>query len=172
MKLKSIALIAWIALMTASLPTAQPGDRSGITTRHMPAPADRVLRAFFDESDLEGWWKTTRSLVDPETGGIWAITWEDRGAEKTHHAWSGVIRELSANRLCIGSMVMTEPGMPLLGPMTLEIFVEPAGGGGTNVTVTHSGYGYGNRWDEIHALVVDGWDHVLGDMAAWFGESY
>jgi hypothetical protein len=69
-------------------------------------------------------------------------------------------------------MVMTEPDMPLLGPMSLEIYVESAEGGGSNITVTHSGYGYGELWDKQYELVVNGWDHVLGDMETWLKETY
>lgn len=151
---------------------AQPGDRSVITTRHMPATPDRVLQAFLDEGDLEAWWKTTRSLVDAQTGGVWAISWDDWGEEQTQHSWTGVISSLSSDRLLIGPMVMNEPNMPLLGPMILDIYVEAADDGGCNVTVTHSGYGYGDHWDEMYRLVVDGWDHVLGDMANWFEAEY
>jgi hypothetical protein len=66
---------------------------------------------------------------------------------------------------------MTEPDMPLLGPMQLRILAEPDGDG-SSVTVTHSGYGYGGHWDEMYSLVVTGWDHVLGNMQSWFREGY
>ena len=82
-----------------------------------------------------------------------------------------MISELSAYKLVVSPMLMTEPDMPLLGPMSLEVYVESAEEGGTNVTVTHSGYGYGDHWDEMYALVVNGWDHVLGDMKTWFEEA-
>lgn len=157
---------------TAGIAFADSADRSVITTREMPASPDRVLQAFLADSDLHSWWKTTRTLVEPVKGGVWSIAWDDWGGQKTHHSWTGVIRELSANRVIVGPMVMIEPGMPLLGPMTLEIFVEPADNAGASVTVTHSGYGYGDHWDEMYELVVDGWDHVLGDMQAWFQETY
>ena len=162
------ASIAIVIILVASNVWAQSGERSVITTRHIPATPDQVLQAFINEDDLAGWWLTTRSLVEPRRGGIWAIAWDDWGTERTHHSWTGVISELSANRLFVSPMLMTEPNMPLLGPMSLEIRVEPAGDGGTSVTVTHSGYGYGDHWDEMYALVVNGWDHVLGDMTAWF----
>lgn len=61
--------------------------------------------------------------------------------------------------------------MPLFGPMQLEITVEPAEGG-TTLTVAHRGYGYGGAWDRIYELVVNGWDHVLGDMETWVEEEY
>ena len=172
MKILSTMFLVILALSSAIIALAQAGDRSVITTRHMPATSEQVMQAFLNRDDLEAWWKTTRSLVEPKAGGIWAIAWDDWGEAKTHHSWTGVISALSAERLIIEPMLMTEPDMPLLGPMSLEVFVEPAEGGGTNITVTHSGYGYGDHWDEMYELVVNGWDHVLGDMATWFAEAY
>ncbi|MGI9263056.1 MAG: SRPBCC family protein [Woeseiaceae bacterium] len=163
---------AFAVLFATATALAQSGDRSVITTRHMPATPDQVMQAFLNSDDLYAWWATTRSLVEPKTGGIWAIAWDDWGEAKTHHSWTGVVSQLSADRLVISPMLMTEPDMPLLGPMSLAVLVEVAEGGGTNVTVTHSGYGYGDHWDEMYNLVVNGWDHVLGDMATWFAEGY
>jgi len=171
-KIVSVILLASLALSSASAVLAQAGDRSVITTRHVPATSEQVLQAFLNSDDLEAWWQTTRSLVELKVGGIWAIAWDDWGEAKTHHSWTGVIRNLSPGKLVVSPMLMTEPDMPLLGPMSLEVSVEPAEGGGTNVTVTHSGYGYGDHWDEMYDLVVNGWDHVLGDMATWFEKGY
>lgn len=165
-----LALICAALLWAAPL-VAGPAGRSVITTRELPVAPDRVIRAFLDAEDLAGWWKVSRSLVEPEVGGVWSVSWDDWGEEKTQHSWTGVIEQLSAGRLVIRPMVMNEPGMPLLGPMTLEIRVDPTDGG-SSVTVTHSGYGYGGHWDTIHELVVKGWDHVLGEMQAWFGQDY
>ena len=172
MKTLSMVLLASLALSSATTALAQAGDRSVITTRHMPAASEQVLQAFLNSDDMQAWWKTTRSLVEPQAGGIWAIAWDDWGEARTHHSWTGVIRELTADRLVVSPMLMTEPDMPLLGPMSLEVYVEPAEGGGTNVTVTHSGYGYGDHWDEMYDLVVNGWDHVLDDMATWFEKGH
>jgi hypothetical protein len=55
--------------------------------------------------------------------------------------------------------------------MQVEIALTP-NDGGTLVTVTHRGYGYGGHWDRIYEDVVHGWDHVLGDMQVWFQEAY
>lgn len=150
---------------------ADSGTRAVETTRTIHASPDDVLRAFLDDGDLRGWWQVSRSLVEPRQDGIWSITWDNWGEEKSHHAWTGVIEDLTADRLLIGQLVMNEPDMPLFGPMQLEIRVEPADGG-TSLTVTHRGYGYGGAWDRIYELVVSGWDHVLGDMETWVREAY
>ena len=164
-------ILALMGILIVSNAVADAGDRSVITTRHMPATPDQVIQAFVDSDDLAAWWLVTRSLVVPETGGVWSITWDDWGEEKSQHAWSGVISDIGPGRLVVGAMVMMEPDMPLFGPMQLEIVAEEAENGST-VTVTHSGYGYGGHWDEMYRLVVNGWDHVLGDMQTWFDEGY
>ena len=73
---------------------ADPADRSVITIRHMEATPDEVIQAFVDSDDLTAWWQVTRSLVEPEKGGVWSIAWDDWGEEKTHHSWSGVISDI------------------------------------------------------------------------------
>jgi uncharacterized protein YndB with AHSA1/START domain len=169
-KSKSL-LILLASLLAFTSAFADAETRTVETTRTVSASPQEVLNAFIDESDLKAWWKVSRSLVERKQGGIWSITWDDWGEEKTQHAWIGVIEEIRPNRLLVGHLVMIEPDMPLFGPMQLEIIVSPVAGG-TSLTVSHRGYRYGDHWDTIHDLVVNGWDHVLGDMEAWFHEEY
>ncbi len=167
-KLLAVSLLLHLGFSAA---LADTGTRSVDTDVIMSASPEKVLQAFLNDDDLKAWWKVSRSLVEPEAGGVWSISWDDWGQEKTQHAWSGVIEEITPNRLVIGRLVMNEPGMPLLGPMQLEITLQPAEGG-TSLTLSHRGYGYGEHWDTMYDLVVQGWDHVLGDMQAWFQGEY
>jgi uncharacterized protein YndB with AHSA1/START domain len=163
------ALLASLLGFTTAV--ADTEARTVETTRIIPASPAQVLNAFIDGSDLRGWWKVSRSLVEPKKGGIWSVTWDDWGEEKTHHAWIGVIEEITPDRLLVGHLVMIEPDMPLFGPLQLEISVDPVDHG-TSLTVSHRGYRYGDHWDKIHGLVVSGWNHVLGDMEIWARENY
>jgi uncharacterized protein YndB with AHSA1/START domain len=131
------------------------------------ASPERVLRSFVDGTDLEGWWKVSRSLVQQHPGGVWSVVWDDYGEAKTQHSWVGVVEEISPRRLRIGHLVMIEPGRPLFGPLELEFVVGPADGG-SSLTVYHRGYRSGEQWDWMHDTVVQGWDHVLGDLQQWF----
>lgn len=169
-KLKSL-LVVLVSFPGIASVFADTGTRSVVTTRIIPARAETVLNAFLDDEDLKAWWKVSRSLVEPKIGGVWSITWDDWGEEKTHHAWNGVIENLTDERIVVGHLVMNEPDMLLFGPMQLEVSVEPADGG-TALTVSHRGYQYGGSWDRIYELVVSGWDHVLGDLQVWAGEDY
>jgi len=160
-----------LLLLGFSAALADSGIRSVDTEVVVSASPEKVLQAFLNDDDLRAWWKVSRSLVEPEAGGVWSITWDDWGPEKTQHAWSGVIAEITPNRLVIGRLVMNEPGMPLLGPMKLEITLQQAEGG-TLLSLSHRGYHYGEHWDTMYDLVVQSWDHVLGDMQAWFQGEY
>jgi len=157
------------ALLVGGLAAAE--SRSVDTEVTISASPDKVLQAFLNEDDLRAWWQVSRTLVEPEAGGVWSIAWDDWGADKTQHSWSGVIEALTPNRLVIGHLVMNEPHMQLFGPMQIEIRVRPDDSG-TSLTLSHRGYGYGGDWDRMYDLVVQGWDHVLGDMQAWFQEQY
>jgi uncharacterized protein YndB with AHSA1/START domain len=172
MKTKLIVNSLVLALICLAGPApADSATRSVETTKHMPVSPDRVIEAFLDAEELASWWKVSRSLTERKQGGIWSVAWDDWGADETQHAWIGVIDEVTADKLVIGHLVMLEPDMPLLGPMQLEIRVESAEGGSI-VSVSHRGYGYGDHWDSFYQEVVAGWDHVLGDLQAWFDEVY
>jgi uncharacterized protein YndB with AHSA1/START domain len=165
-------LIAILSLPLLCSPAiANENIRSVETEKHISTSADKVLLAFLDEDHLKAWWKVSRALVEPKNGGVWSIAWDDWGTEKTQHTWTGVIEELTPNRLLIGQLVMNEPGMPLLGPMQIEISVIPSGSG-TLLSVSHRGYRYGEHWDTLYEMVVQGWDHVLGDLETWMVETY
>ena len=167
---KSLLLLL-TSLLSFTLAFAAPETRTVETTRFISASPEEVLTAFLSDADLKAWWKVSRTLVEQKQGGIWSITWDNWGEEKPQHAWIGVIEEITPNRLLVGHLVMIEPDMPLLGPMQLEISVKPTDGG-TSLTVSHRGYRYGDHWDTIHDMVVNGWAHVLGDMEAWVQEEY
>jgi uncharacterized protein YndB with AHSA1/START domain len=166
-----ILVFSLLPCLALSVALANTDTRSVDTEIIISASPKEVLQAFLSDDDLKAWWKVSRSLVEPKHGGVWSITWDDWGPEKTQHAWIGVIDEVTPNTLVIGHLVMIEPDMPLLGPMQLEISVSPTTGG-TLLRLSHRGYRYGDHWDAMYDMVVKGWDHVLGDMAAWFQEDY
>ena len=166
-----IFIISPLLLLGFSSAFADSETRSVEATMNISTSPGKVLEAFLDEGALKAWWKVSRTLVEQKEGGIWFITWDNWAEEKTQHAWTGVIEELTADRLVIGKLVMMEPDMPLLGPMQLEITVELAEGG-TLLRLSHRGYRYGEHWDALYDAVVQGWDHVLGDLQVWFQEEY
>lgn len=164
-------VISLILLVGRTSALADIETRSVDTKVTISASPEKVLQALLHPEDLKAWWKVSRSLVEPKAGGIWSITWDDWEPEKTQHAWIGVIEEITPHRLVVGHLVMIEPDVPLLGPMQLEITVKLTERG-SSVTISHCGYRYGDHWDSIYDAVVQGWDHVLGDMQEWFQQEY
>jgi uncharacterized protein YndB with AHSA1/START domain len=158
-------------LLQSAVTLANAETRSVDTEVFISVTPEKVIQAFLDDGDLKRWWKVSRSLVEAKHGGVWSITWDDWGPEKTQHAWTGVIEEITPDRLVVGHLVMIEPDMPLLGPTQLEITVKPSECG-TSLRISHRGYRYGDHWDTIYDMVVQGWGHVLGDMELWFQEEY
>jgi uncharacterized protein YndB with AHSA1/START domain len=163
------SIVLLLAGLTGTVGPANAQTRTVETTVHVVASPQRVLRSFVDPHDLQGWWKVSRSLTQARPGGVWSVTWDDYGPEKTHHAWVGTVEAVTSDRLSIGHLVMIEPGRPLFGPLQLEIVVEPDEDG-TALTVYHRGYQAGEHWDWMHDTVAAGWQHVLGDMRTWFAQ--
>lgn len=147
-------------------PPGAPPTRAVSTTVEIDAPPEVVLRAFLDPDDLESWWKVSRSLVQEEPGGVWSVTWDAYGPERTQHVWTGVVEEIGDRHLKIGHLVLVEPSRPLFGPLEIEVIASPRDGR-TSLTVLHKGYRYGRDWDWIHDVVVEGWQHVLADLQEW-----
>lgn len=164
---KPVVAVALLTLFGSAVFADEP--RTVEASVLLDASPEEAVDSFLDPGSLAGWWQVSRSHVDPRIGGVWAITWDDWGTEKTHHAWTGIIRELSATRLVIDPLVMDEPNRPLFAPLTLDVSAE-AEGSGSRLTVRHGGYRSGSDWDFIHDAVVVGWEHVLGDLKAWLGD--
>ena len=153
---------------SADAPPGGAPTRSVEASVQIPARPERVLRAFLDAEDLRGWWKASRSLVEPEPGGLWSVTWDDYGAERSHHVWAGRIEEIGPRHLLVTDLLMVEPERRLFGPLQIEVRAEPSAEG-TLLTLQHRGYQYGEDWNWAYETVIRGWDHVLGDMQEWFG---
>ena len=137
------------------------------TIRTIAASPSRVTEAFMAHDDLRGWWKVSRSLVERRVGGVWAIAWDHYGEAATHHAWTGMVRDLDDGRIVVAPLVQNEGHeRPLFGPFALEI-VAAAEAGGSRLTVRHHGYQHGEHWDWLHDAVVRGWREVLDELASW-----
>ncbi len=165
---KSISLLTVLVTIAACRSTSMaPAGRDVVTTVDIPASPERALSAFLSAEDLAEWWGVSRSRVDEEVGGTWAVTWDQYGEDKTSHVWTGVIREIGARRVLIGDVVMVEPGHRLFAPLEIEILAKPKEGGCV-LSVSHRGYQHGVDWDWLHQNVVVGWKHVLADLQVWF----
>ncbi len=117
----------------------------------------RVIRAFLDPIDLQGWWRADRTLVEPQVNGLYAIGWgvSEKGYQ---YVSTGTIVALDPDReLRIDHFTYFNPEHGIFGPMELEVSAERVGLRQTRATVLQSGYRDGAAWDWFYNAVVDGW---------------
>ena len=90
-----LLITPFVAVGCAAGPANADDTRNVETNVSISASPERVLRAFVDHEDLHGWWNVSRSFVEDRPGGVWSVTWDDYGEDKTQHAWIGVVEEIS-----------------------------------------------------------------------------
>jgi len=135
------------------------------------APPARVLAAFFDAKDLEGWWQVIKSVTVPRPLGMYAIEWEstdfkDDVLGRLGGTFHGTIIDYRANGAFFLAEAYWQPpdGEPI-GPMALEVHCRPHGNGrSTMLTVRQSGEGDGPRWERYFHIMGRGWEGALLEM--------
>jgi uncharacterized protein YndB with AHSA1/START domain len=167
MKVVLNRILIVFVLLYSTISMAGADTRTVKSSVEIPMTPERALQAFIRSDDLHKWWRVSRSMVDPQPGGLWSVVWDDYGDNETNHAWIGVVEDVSSTRLLIKNLVMIEPGRPLFGPLQLEIVTTPVPDGHSQLTVYHRGYQYGDDWDWMHDTVTTGWKHVLSDLRGW-----
>jgi len=124
------------------------------------APPELVLEQFLSVPAMCEWWGAARGLVEPRTGGAWAMAW-DESSDGYRHVSAGIVADLvPAARLVLESFLYFHPGRPVLGPTRLEIRAEWLEMG-TLLRVRQEGFGEGADWDWYHDVVVKGWPAAL-----------
>ncbi len=135
------------------------------------APPARVLAAFFDSTDLAGWWQVVRAVTVPRPMGMYAIEWEstpfsDDVLGRLGGTFHGTIIDYRPNGAFFVAEAYWQPpdGDPI-GPMALEVHCRPHGNGrSTMLTVRQSGEGEGPRWQRYFEIMGHGWEGALREM--------
>lgn len=135
------------------------------------APPARVLAAFFDSTDLAGWWQVVRAVTVPRPMGMYAIEWEstpfsDDVLGRLGGTFHGTIIDYRPNGAFFVAEAYWQPpdGDPI-GPMALEVHCRPHGNGrSTMLTVRQSGEGDGPRWQRYFEIMGHGWEGALQEM--------
>ena len=144
----------------------------GVTcTQLVQAPPARVMRAFFADADLKGWWQVTRAFSVERPLGVYAIGWEstefkDEVLGRLGGSFYGTIVDYRPNAAFVLADAYWQPpdGEPI-GPMALEVHCRPHGNGrSTMVTVRQSGEGDGPRWQRYFSIMGRGWEAALREM--------
>jgi uncharacterized protein YndB with AHSA1/START domain len=119
-----------------------------------------VTNAFLEQNHLQAWWGVSRSLVEAKTGGVWTTAWEITDAGMKYVS-SGTIHDYEPGEyLRVDNLVYLNPERQILGPMTLEIFVDELRDG-IKVRIIQSGYQSGEDWDWYYDAVVQAWPYAL-----------
>lgn len=112
--------------------TAEPGGSQVITSRHLPAPPEKVFQAFTNAELIAKWWgpRQYETIIDeyePRRGGCWRFIHKDESGE---YGFRGVIHELLLNERI--TQTFEFEGMP--GHVVLEQLTLAPEGDGTRVT--------------------------------------
>jgi uncharacterized protein YndB with AHSA1/START domain len=135
------------------------------------APAERVLDAFFDPSDLAAWWQVARSVTVPRPLGTYAVQWSPADVEdpllgQLGGVFHGTVMEYRAGAECfVADAFWSPPDGDPVGPMSMEIRCarseDPAA---TLLVVRQSAEDEGPRWRRYFEIVAAGWDHSLAEL--------
>jgi uncharacterized protein YndB with AHSA1/START domain len=126
--------------------------------KHLAAPPEKAWEAVASAAGLSRWWVETEAL-DAREGGAYrmkAAGFEVRG--EVREAVPGRSISLSWNFFC-------SSGGTLPAPTLITFALAPGAGGGTRVTLVHSGFGAGDAWDEIYDAHEHGWSLFMANLA-------
>ena len=130
---------------------------------HIRVPAERVWSALLDPERIQQWWGTSRGLVEPRKGGLWALAWGDEG-QGYRYVLSGVIRVIRPGlRLRIEPVVYFNPERAPLGPMRVSFSLREKDGV-TRITVRQEATGEGPDWEWYFGVVKQGWKDTLSNL--------
>jgi len=151
-------------------PTAPQLDVSVV----IAAPAETVLRAFFDAGALVAWWQVTRSVTTPRALGPYAVEWtptdfRDEILGRLGGVFRGTVMQFQPGQgFFVADAFWLPPDGDPIGPMALDIsctaIEAPRGGPATQVRVHQTGCDDSLRWQRYYEVVGVGWERALASM--------
>jgi len=134
------------------------------------APPDVVMKAFFDADALRTWWQVAHSVTTPRPLGPYAIEWpatefRDEILGRLGGVFRGTVVEWrpSESFFVADAMWLPPDGEPI-GPMALEVTLQPEGHRATRVRVTQTGFEESARWRRYYEVIGLGWTHALASL--------
>lgn len=127
-------------------------------TRTLDASPATVFRALTDARELSRWW-TTSAESDPRTGGAFSYRFEFEDASRDH-TYEGAYHEITTDER------VSYRWQTSLGETTVDVRLRPSGDG-SELTLTHSGWGEGREWDDAVAMHEQGWAFFLDNLVAY-----
>jgi hypothetical protein len=144
-------------------------------TTLIEAPAELVLRAFFEPAALSAWWQVTRSVTTPRTLGPYAVEWRttdlrDEILGRFGGVFRGTVMQFEAGAgFFVADVFWLPPDGEPIGPMALEVRCSRVVQDGKEVTrlrVHQTGCDNSVRWRRYYELFAIDWEHSLGTLKA------
>jgi uncharacterized protein YndB with AHSA1/START domain len=133
------------------------------------APADQVLKAFFDADALGAWWQAAHSVTTPRAFGPYAIEWaptdfRDEILGRLGGVFRGTVVQFQpAEGFFVADAFWLPPDSDPIGPMALEVACV-ATNGRTRLRVMQSGFEESVRWRRYYEVVGHGWTRALASL--------
>jgi len=134
------------------------------------APAERILRAFFEADALSAWWGVAHSVTAPRTLGPYVIEWpptdfKDEVLGRLGGVFRGTVMEFdAASGFFVADAFWLPPDGEPIGPMALEVSVKQDGTDVMRVRVTQSGFEESDRWRRYYEVIGFGWERALASL--------
>jgi uncharacterized protein YndB with AHSA1/START domain len=134
------------------------------------APAERILRAFFEADALSAWWGVAHSVTAPRTLGPYVIEWpptdfKDEVLGRLGGVFRGTVMEFdAASGFFVADAFWLPPDGEPIGPMALDVSVKQDGTDVMRVRVTQSGFEESDRWRRYYEVIGFGWERALASL--------
>lgn len=163
----------WAAALSAWVGFAGPAtaaDRPPPIILHIEAPAspETVWAAWTSETGAKTFFAPD-ARIDARIGGAYELYFLPDRPPGLRGSETATILAMEAPRRLMFSWNAPESFGPLRTQLTIvEIEVETATAGGARVTLTHSGWGRGEKWQAVRDYFAGAWPRVLARLAASF----
>lgn len=130
------------------------------------AGADAVYKALTDAQELVKWFPSS-ATSEPQTGGRFSYRWEFQTPEKNCFQEGNYLELTPGKRVRYPWDVTNMPSAARYPrkprPTTVEMTLTPKGPE-TQVSLYHSGWGFGAEWDALLQDHTMGWGFFLGNL--------
>jgi len=134
------------------------------------APPSIVLKAFFEAEALGAWWRVTRSVTTPRILGPFVLEWEptlfrDEILGRLGGIFRGTVMQYDPGRgFLVADAFWLPPDSEPIGPMALEVNLQPETGGVTQLRVVQRGFEESERWRRYYDVITYGWERALASL--------